>query len=106
MQIVIELPDKDYENFKLQAIGIAVTGILSPSDKAKLAIANGKPLPKCHGDLKDVGNIRLDKFVRIENFSLNPKFSEDYKKGYNDAVDDVVNVLFNAKTIIEADKGA
>ena len=70
------------------------------------AIRNGTVLPKGHGDLKDIGNIRLEKFSRIENFSLNPKFSEEFKKGYNAAVDDASCALMSAPVLIEADEEA
>ena len=67
-------------------------------------IRNGKVLPKGHGDLKDIGNIRLFKFARIENISLNPKFSEEFKKGYNAAVDEDSYALMSAPVLVEADK--
>ena len=52
MQIVIEIPRKCYEDFKLQ---IPVLNKEVPSDFAKYAIATGIPLPKGHGDLIDRG---------------------------------------------------
>lgn len=52
MKILVDIPEKFYEDFKLQlpAINKEV-----PSDFAKYAIATGTPLPKGHGDLIDRG---------------------------------------------------
>lgn len=50
MQIVIEIPRKYYEDFKLQ---IPVLNKEVPSDFAKYAIGTGIPLPKGHGDLNE-----------------------------------------------------
>lgn len=96
MEIVIKLSDRALEFVKENGIK-DIYGI-------EEAICNGIVLPKGHGDLKDIGNIRLEKFCRIENISLNPRFSEEFKKGYNAAVDDVLYVLMSAPVLIEADK--
>lgn len=95
MEIVIKLTEEDFK--KVQDGRAAVTVMRN-------AIRNGKVLSKGHGELKDIGNIRLDKFVRIENFSLNPRFSVEFKKGYNAAIDDALYVLMSAPVLIEADE--
>ena len=56
MQIVIDIDEKDYRDFQLQAV---MLNPAEPSQRAKLAIANGKPLPKGHGRLKDVDDMEL-----------------------------------------------
>lgn len=46
MKLVVEISEKDYQNFLLQY----KAGILdekTPNHRAKIAIANGTPLPKC-----------------------------------------------------------
>lgn len=96
MQIVIDIPNKIYESVQ----DGTYCGTLYEELK------NGTPLPKGHGDLKDVSKIHLDKFVNCKNYSLHPLHSEDFKRGYNFAIDDVWNVLREAQTIIEADKEA
>lgn len=99
MELAIKVPDDFYER-------VNKDGCMSYTDAEVVvnAFYLGKVLPKRHGDLKDVGNIHLDKFIRIENFSLNPRFSEEYKKGYNSAIDDALYVLMSAPVLIEADK--
>lgn len=54
MQIVIDIDEKDYKDFQLQEV---MLNPAEPSQRAKLAIANGKPLPKGHGDLKDADEL-------------------------------------------------
>ena len=97
MKLVIDIPKEEFERMKEKKMFGNVT-------VWKDAIRNGKVIPKGHGDLKDIGNIRLDKFVRIENFSLNPRFSVEFKKGYNAAIDYALYVLMSAPVLIEADK--
>lgn len=95
MQIVIEMTEHEHE------VALRDGWIHSYySEKIK----NGIVLPKGHGDLKDVGKIVLDKFIDTEIYSRSSRFSVDYKKGYNGAIDDVVRVLVNAATIVEADE--
>ena len=52
MVIVIEIPRKCYEDFKLQ---LPILNKEVPSEFAKYAIATGTPLSKGHGDLIDRG---------------------------------------------------
>jgi hypothetical protein len=84
IEIVIKIPEKDYLTFS------------KLSEKEKIneltyyekMIANGIPLPKGHGDLKDIDAINL--------------YEEDFYEGadYERAIDAIVG----APTIIEADK--
>lgn len=50
MQIVIDIPEDDYNFVKKQV----ADGITNP---LKMRIANGIPLPKCHGRLIDADDI-------------------------------------------------
>ena len=102
MQIVIDIPEEEYA-----AICYNVRNEREYS-YGYVAIANGKPLPKGHGDLKDMGKIVLNKFTDTEvySLSLSSRFSTDYKRGYNDAINDVAYVLVKAPTVVEADKEA
>ena len=79
MKIVIEIPDEEYENVK-KASGCYNFGE---------AIATGIPLPKCHGDLADKGDI-------IHDIDCD----EEMRLGKN--VEWVREVIRNAPTIIKA----
>lgn len=100
MEIVIDIPQGlkiDFENENWTALTCA---------EMKNALIHGTPLPKGHGALKDVSKIHLEKFVNCKNYSLHPLYSEDFKRGYNSAIDDVWNVLREAQVIVEPDKEA
>ena len=90
MQIVIEVSEKDYLNFMLQYDN----GILdekTPSHRAKIAIANGTPLPKGHGALKDAN-------------ALKKKATMCPTVGNAETLLLDISDVENAPTIIEADK--
>lgn len=54
MQIVIDIPERIYYGIEK---GITVNG--SKASQILIdAVKNGKPLPKGHGDLKDMGNLQ------------------------------------------------
>ena len=74
MQIVIDIPDKDYEKLKDGHISFSILNVMQ----------NGTPLPKGHGDLKD-----------IETFKLTYGNEGAYYR-FKDVID--------APTIIEADE--
>lgn len=87
MQIVIDIPDRIYYGAKN---GITVNG----SDASQIlidAVKNSTPLPKGHGDLKDVSDIEWAKFTRETS-------------RYEEAKCVDWDVVENAPTIIEADK--
>lgn len=91
MQILIEIDEKLYNDFVMQATALGESLYNeSPSGKAKYAIANGTPLPKGHGRLIDINDIewakRKEKRIYIRY----------------DVVD--WDEIVNAPTIIEADK--
>lgn len=83
MQIVIDIPEDDYNFVKKQV----TDGITNP---LKMRIANGIPLPKCHGRLIDADDISLDD---IGFFSIS-----DYQKM-------VHKLTTSCPTIIEAVAG-
>ena len=80
MQIVIDIPDEEYEDVKKAG------GCYYDFGKA---ILYGTPLPKCHGDLVDKGDILHD----ID-------CDEEMRLGKN--VEWVREVIRNAPTIIKA----
>ena len=84
MEIVIKISDEDY---KAIAKGYLPYGAIAD------AIRNGKPLPEHHGRLIDEQQI-IDRFKPVEKF-------KDWRIG----LDGLSNVLSDAPTIIEADKG-
>jgi len=79
MQIVIDIPDEEYENVK-KASGCYNFGE---------AIVNSTPLPKVHGDLVDKGDILHD----ID-------CDEEMRLGKN--IEWVREVIRNAPTVIKA----
>ncbi len=86
MQIVIDIPEEYYKNLlKNYRFSSEEIPIVS------LAIATGTPLPKEHGRLIDVDDIRA---IELED-SLH---IIRHEKG------DEINVYIDAQTIIEADK--
>ena len=88
MKIVIEVSEKDYLNFMLQYDN----GILdekTPSHRAKIAIANGTPLP--NGRMIDADELEECKEI-MNTISGESKYAV--------RMDDIRNV----PTIIEADK--
>ena len=85
MQIVIDIPERTYEQLKfLREQGF--DGFETIIDKA---VANGTPLPEHHGRLIDADTLTLDD---ISFFSI-----KDYQKMLHKITTDV-------PTIIEADK--
>lgn len=48
MQVLIDMPQEDYNFIKTQVTEMGIT------DPLKICIANGTPLPRNHGDLIDV----------------------------------------------------
>ena len=91
MQIVIDIPEEQYE--------LARHGNKSYTTELELmnAVANGTPLPKGHGRLKDVDAF-LSKVKADREHSV-------YSRSWT--ADDVLTALDNsyAPTIIEADRG-
>jgi len=91
---VVEVSEKDYLDFMLQYDN----GILdekTPSHRAKIAIANGTPLPKGHGRVIDYGYVvnAIDDWINAGEYN------------YTNATDYLRKRIRNVPTIIEADKG-
>lgn len=87
MKIVIDIPEEDYHFVKKQvANGISITNPL------KICIANGTPLPKGHGDLKDTEKLK-NAFIA---------WSMAVHGNFTDA--DIASIIYNSPTIIKADK--
>ena len=90
MQIVIEIPDKEYEvilNNNYVAV-CACPHLLSE------AIKNGTPLPKGHGRIIDYGYVvdAIDDWINAGEYN------------YTNATDYLRNRIRNVPTIIEADR--
>ena len=88
MKLVVEIDEATYEDIKK---GKVYSSFYDVPLESVNAIANGTPLPKGHGRLIDVDDIRV---IELED-SLH--FMQ-HKKG------DDVDVYIDAPTIIEADK--
>ena len=83
MQIVISIEDEFYDYIKEQV----KDGITNP---LKVAIVNGKILPKGHGDLKDMGNLQYVFDLTREDTIYSGK--------------DIGRAVKSMKSIIEADR--
>ena len=90
MQIVIEIPEEDYERLK----AYKKAPFCSFPSRIYEAIAHGTPLPEHHGDLKDIGNMEL----------LNVQVHDDYSKGWHNAIEYCVRQLRERTTVIPATK--
>ena len=86
MQIVIDIPEKLFN--------IAKDGMLNDIQSMFIcgSVSQGTPLPKGHGDLKDVDNLK-HAFVM---------WSMAVQGNFSDA--DIASIICNSPTIIEADK--
>lgn len=94
MQIVIDIDEKDYKDFQLQAV---MLNPAEPSQRAKLAIANGKPLPKGHGRLIDVSEASERMMNARKRFDGITCFTSQLFMDLSEAV-------VNSTTIVEAEK--
>ncbi len=107
MKLIIDIPEEDYNFVKKQV----ANGITNP---LKMRIANGTPLPKGHGCLKD--ELDLDLFAPSLGTGeyiddLMAKHNIDYVNGDDedkvrafatDLIHSCMNVIETAPTIIEA----
>lgn len=87
MQIVIDIPEEDYERLK----EYKKAPFCSLTSRTYEAISNGIPLPKGHGDLIDRNDLLTDSYC-----------IDDWGGNEVDIVD--VMTVKMAHTIIEADK--
>lgn len=97
MQIVINLSDSVYNAIKNKYISL-----VNPKEGTLIktlwdAVENGTPLPKGHGDLKDISNIDNDKIEKD-----NPVIYLTVNGEYIEAVS--LDYLNGLPIIIEADK--
>ena len=97
MQIVIDIPRKVYDALKHMDFDANLV-----VDEMRKSIANGTPLPKGHGRLGD-----LD---ALEKEIINGIKAGNYEEGYEtfaniNNMDDCVECVKYAPTIIKADKG-
>lgn len=92
IQLVIEIPEEDYNNIEPFLNGETIKGGFNLF-KALEIIKNGKPLPKGHGRL-------------IDGDSLKKCFhyGEANTNNENDMIMAVRRIIESAKTVIEADK--
>ena len=88
MQIVIDIDEETYADIKK---GKVYSSYRDVPQESVLAIANGIPLPKGHGDLKDMGNLQYVFDLTRED----PIYSGK----------DIELAIKSMKSIIEADKG-
>ena len=98
MKIVIDIDEKDYRDFQLQAV---MLNPAEPSQRAKLAIANGTPLPKGHGALKDADKLAIAIAMMRDRGNY---YGNEYEQALFQAYDICVDEITDAPTIIEADK--
>lgn len=69
-----------------------------------ILIANGKPLPKGHGDLID--RSKIYKAIPAEEDNVTGQgMTYEEMDAYNDGIDAMYSLVRGAKPIIEADKG-
>jgi DNA-directed RNA polymerase specialized sigma subunit len=93
MKIVIDIPEKAYEAFKEWHKNKVATVEQS-------IIANGTPLPKGHGRLKDADEIANMVNVLKNNWD---RYGNEYESGRYESYDYAVDTINDAPTIIEAD---
>lgn len=97
MQIVIEISEDDYKEVKEDTY----SGTLF-ENRVFSAIVNGTPLPKGHGRLIDGSKLK----VELECGIRAGNYEEGYEKyAHINSMDDCVDAVEYADTIIEADKG-
>lgn len=95
IDLVIKIDEKLYKDIYSDAEIMIYGGMRSGKTLLTTllrAIRKGTPLPKGHGDLKDVDNLK-HAFVM---------WSMAVQGNFSDA--DIASIIYNAPTIIEADK--
>ena len=89
VELVIKIPKAEYDLIK-KSDNSALADFVS-KEAMMFCIKNGTPLPKGHGELKDVSDIEWAKFTRENSF-------------YQEVECVDWDVIEDAPTIIEADK--
>ena len=86
IELVVRIPEEAYKLLKNEGVDwLGAEHILN-------AVANGIPLPKGHGDLKDTETLK-HAFVM---------WSMAVQGNFTDA--DIANIIYNSPTIIKAEK--
>ena len=94
IELVIKIPDKIYETIKSDKYGVHQGRIYD-------IIRNGKVIPKEHGRLGDLDELERD----MVNGIRSGNYEEGYEKyAHINSMDDCVDAVKYADTIIEADK--
>lgn len=88
IELVIKIPDEEYKKISNSNPSYA------DDFSIYYAIKNGTPLPKGHGRLGDLGKI----YVKLNEAQI--EGTPEYK-----GLGEAKQIVCNAKTIIEADKG-
>jgi hypothetical protein len=117
IELVIKISEKEYANLKNAINSLIENGVKRASmSQVCLAILDGTPLPKGHGDLKDELDLDLfDPSLDIDEYvrELMAKHNIDYANGDDedkvrafatDLIYSCMNVIKTAPTIIESDK--
>lgn len=97
MKVVIDIDDNLYT--RLFDSG---EDYVADMRRACVAIRKGTPLPKGHGDLKDVDRIFNEGFPKAD---INAEYEENMKKYplWRTGITGIQTILKNAPTIIEAE---
>ena len=99
MQIVINISEKQYEIIK--ELVKNQNNVCPEADSAEKIILKGIPLPKGHGRLIDASKLK----VELECGIRAGNYEEGYEKyAHINDMDDCVDAVEYADTIIEADK--
>lgn len=96
MKLIIDIPERIYKINQNRTLNITDSRIL------EVAVRDGTPLPKGHGRLIDADKLQveLECGIRAENYE------EGYEKyAHINDMDDCVDAVVYADTIIEADGG-
>lgn len=94
MQIVIDIPEEEYEFCKKQWDTECL-------DTLMIAVKYGTPLPKGHGKLKDADKIANEFSALSDNWD---PCRNEYETGRCESYYHAVDVINDAQTIIEADR--
>lgn len=87
MRMVLDIPEEVFDEIYNKNYYS-----LKGKEALRVAVRNGTPLPKGHGDLKDVNKLK-EAFIKW-GIALQGSFTDS----------DIANIVYNSPTIIEADK--
>ncbi len=97
VELVIKMPKKLYEHIKNDN-----EYYLEDGEELYTIVKNGVPIPKGHGDLKDMSKI-CKPIPAEEDNCTGMGMSYDEMDAYNDGIDAMYSKVQDAPTIIEAD---